>query len=109
LISRRQIVGIALASGLMFAGGTGLAVADGTSATPEPTVVVRSTTAPSPAECAAIAKQGASDVRITASNGNLSIVKCVAAIRAGQVRGVVPKGAPETGGGGMAAEVGSWG
>jgi hypothetical protein len=108
LISRRHIVGIALASGLMLAGGTGLAAADGTPATSAPTVVVQSTTAPSPADCAAIVKQG-KDVRITATNGDLSIVKCVAAIRAGVVRGAVPKGAPETGGGGMAAEVGSWG
>jgi hypothetical protein len=101
LISRRHIVGVALAAGLMLAGGTGLAAADGTPTTAPPL--------PSKADCSVVTKAGQTPVVIktTPANGVPTIVQCVAAPTA--VRGVVPRGAPQTGGGALAAEVSSWG
>ncbi|HEX4704136.1 MAG TPA: hypothetical protein VH352_18560 [Pseudonocardiaceae bacterium] len=46
-------------------------------------------------------------IKTTPANGVPTIVQCVAAPTA--VRGVVPRGAPQTGGGALAAEVSSWG
>jgi hypothetical protein len=104
LISRRSIVGIALATGLMLAGGAGLAAADGT-----PTVTPAPTALPSKADCAALQKSGAAPaiIKTTSVNGVPITFQCVLVPAA--VRGVVPKGAPQTGGGGLAAEVSSWG
>lgn len=81
MISRSHVIGLALAVGLMLAGGTGLAAADSGPSTPTQT--------PSPTLCKVL---------------NVPAEKCVPEV----VRGAIPKGAPGTGGGGMAAEVGSW-
>jgi hypothetical protein len=87
LISRSHVVGLGLVVGLMLAGGTGLAVADsGPSPTPAPTL------------CKFVTRSGAPTAVAPGSGA-----QCVAF-----VPGAIPKGAPGTGGGGMAAEVGSW-
>jgi len=90
LISRNHILGIGLAVGILFASGTGLAAADTPGPVP-PVCTIPVTPAPTPAP---IAKD---------PSGRGPQVPCGKFVRA------VPKGAPQTGGGGMAAEVGSWG
>jgi hypothetical protein len=95
LISRSHVIGLALAVGLMLAGGTGLAAADSGPSTATPT--------PAPTLCKVLTRPGV--VTAVPSSGALPpVVKCAPEV----VRGAIPKGAPGTGGGGMAAEVGSW-
>jgi hypothetical protein len=91
LISRNHILGIGLAVGILFASGTGLAAADTPSPVVPPLCTITVTPAPTP-------------VPVTKDpSGRGPQVPC------GKfARGAVPKGAPQTGGGGMAAEVGSW-
>jgi hypothetical protein len=92
LISRSHVIGLGLAVGLMLAAGTGLAAAD----TPSPAPPTQD-----PAVCKVVSKAGTAII-VTAAPGS---GKC---LPADIVRGAIPKGAPGTGGGGMAAEVGSW-
>jgi hypothetical protein len=96
LISRSHVIGLGLAVGLMLAGGTGLAAAD----TPSPAPPTSGS-----AVCKIITGAGTPTIVTVAPGSGLpSAGKCPTTV----VRGAVPKGAAGTGGGGMAAEVGSW-
>lgn len=93
MISRNHMLGIGLAVGILFASGTGLAAADTPSPVAPPLCTITGSPAPTPVPVAP-----AKDPK------RITVVPC-----AKVARGAVPKGAPATGGGGMAAEVGSWG
>jgi len=98
LISRSHVIGLGLAVGLMLAGGTGLAAADTTPSPAPPTQ--------NPAVCKVLSPAGTPTI-VTAVPGSAlppGAVTCGSVVP----RGAIPKGAPGTGGGGMAAEVGSW-
>lgn len=96
MISRNQILGIGLAVGILLAGGTGLASADSSPATtPPPTTPAAAPT------CDVVVLPGKA---IPATPLPSKPVPCLKLVRGG-----LPSGAPQTGGGGMAAEVSSWG
>jgi len=97
LISRSHVLGLAVAVGLMVAGGTSLAVAD---SGPSPAT-------PTQAPCKIVTRPGVPTV-VTVVPGSGALPPGATCVPAEVVRGAIPKGAPKTGGGGMAAEVGSW-
>jgi hypothetical protein len=114
LISRRHIIGVALAAGLMFSGGAGLAVADTTPTTTAAPTTTTAAPAPATSQPPAITAIpvpstciGSLDAKLTPTQ--IAAIKAKCAASGLRQIDVLPKGAPETGGGGMAAEVSSWG
>lgn len=125
-MSRKYVVAVGLAAGLMFAGG-GLAVAapSQSASAPATTTVAAPTTAVSvkpvpPAKPTAtkdpIGASGVPSIEVCkkiaaqtkdAKQADRIVQACIAKFKAGQIR-VIPKGAPQTGGGGMAAVVSTW-
>ncbi|HEX4722652.1 MAG TPA: hypothetical protein VH333_09075 [Pseudonocardiaceae bacterium] len=98
MISRKQILGIGLAVGILLAGGTGMA-----SAASAPTTTPPATTAAAAPTCDVVVV-GGKTIPATPIPATPSPVPCLKLVRGG-----LPSGAPQTGGGGMAAEVSSWG
>lgn len=99
MISRKQILGIGLAVGILLAGGPGLASAAGAPTAPP-------TTAAAAPACTVYVVGGktVAATPVPATSVPVTEVPCLKVVRGG-----LPSGAPQTGGGGMAAEVSSWG
>jgi hypothetical protein len=114
-MSRKYVVGLGLVVGMMFVGGTGMAVAASPSAAPTTTASASQTAAPSATSDASGVKPTTDPAQI-AECQKLSASKDAAAVKAIREAcakkfaevGRVPLGAPQTGGGGMAAVVSTW-
>lgn len=104
---RKQLVGAALAVGLFGLTGAGFAAAATTTpATTAPAPPCSTTTSPAPAPTTVSAPTDTASV--TPAPTAVPTRDCVPSAVPTRRIGVVPKGAPQTGGGGMATEVGSW-
>ena len=109
MLSRRYLAAVVLAGGLA---ATAVVPAVAAAATPEPTPPpgpVKVIKTPNGLACVVTA-DGKVVIKSTAAQAAQAAAQAVCRkAMAGQVALPFPKGAPQTGGGGMAAEVSSWG
>jgi hypothetical protein len=116
-MSRKYVVAVGLAAGLMFAGG-GLAVAAPSQSASATSAAPTTTAAPSKptATAAPVDKSGVASIDVCkkmaaqtkdAKQADRIIQACIIKFKGSQIR-VIPQGAPQTGGGGMASVVSTW-